>query len=345
MVVPCWTQTDGAVSSLRRGHAELLAHHEALAVIIVDGRRSSGRAACRATASRSCCGQHVDLARLQRGEAVLGRERHELDLVRVVEDRGRDGAAKSTSKPVQLPLSSGTPKPARPGLEPQISWPRCLMVSSVAASRRSSRRARGCAESRCKRLCVFMIRTSLSWPGGIIRRRRLVAGIPAGCISRGLRRAHRQAVRRPAAVASRSSRMPAIAASADPSGLTWTGADRKVRPTFAKAVTMKKITKSRARRVRRGHPPRPRRARPRELITASSTRRSIAARRCSTPTVERPASARRATPTDAAARRPPRRWRRLDGDRGAPATVLVPVRPVGRHAPRCSPALRPATIS
>ena len=38
-------------------------------------------------------GQHVDFARLQRGETVLRRQRHELDLVGVVEDRGRDRAA------------------------------------------------------------------------------------------------------------------------------------------------------------------------------------------------------------------------------------------------------------
>ena len=37
--------------------------------------------------------QHVDFARLQGGEAVLGRQRHELDLVGVVEDGGGDGAA------------------------------------------------------------------------------------------------------------------------------------------------------------------------------------------------------------------------------------------------------------
>ena len=37
--------------------------------------------------------QHVDLARLQRGEAVLGGQRDELDLGRIAEDRRGDGAA------------------------------------------------------------------------------------------------------------------------------------------------------------------------------------------------------------------------------------------------------------
>src|SRR4029453_14611447 len=38
-------------------------------------------------------GEHVDLTRLQRGEAVLCRKRHELDLARVVEDGGRNRPA------------------------------------------------------------------------------------------------------------------------------------------------------------------------------------------------------------------------------------------------------------
>src|SRR4029077_14976763 len=47
--------------------------------------------------ARQCPGgvarQHVDLARLQRGEAILGRQRHELDLGRIVEDGRRDRPA------------------------------------------------------------------------------------------------------------------------------------------------------------------------------------------------------------------------------------------------------------
>ncbi|CAH1701960.1 hypothetical protein BOSEA1005_21659 [Hyphomicrobiales bacterium] len=38
----------------------------------------------------------------------------------------------STSRPFQLPWASGTPKPARPVLEPQFRVPRCLTCASVA---------------------------------------------------------------------------------------------------------------------------------------------------------------------------------------------------------------------
>ena len=41
---------------------------------------------------------------------------------------------RSTSKPTQLPLASGAPKPVRPVFEPQISSPRALTSSSVPAA-------------------------------------------------------------------------------------------------------------------------------------------------------------------------------------------------------------------
>src|SRR5260370_34268856 len=40
---------------------------------------------------------------------------------------------RSTSRPVQLPLSSGMPKPGSPGLAPQVRKPFCLTVSRVPA--------------------------------------------------------------------------------------------------------------------------------------------------------------------------------------------------------------------
>src|SRR6202011_2061550 len=40
---------------------------------------------------------------------------------------------KSTSKPVQLPWESGSPKPGSCPFAPQLSTPRCLTVSRVAA--------------------------------------------------------------------------------------------------------------------------------------------------------------------------------------------------------------------
>ena len=54
----------------------------------------------------------------------------------------------STSRPLQDPLSSGRPKPARPGLTPQINWPRAFTWSSVPARAEGRRRAEGRADGR-----------------------------------------------------------------------------------------------------------------------------------------------------------------------------------------------------
>ena len=51
--------------------------------------------------------KHVDLAGLQRREAVGGGQRHELDLGRIVENGRRDGAAEIDVKPGPIALRIG----------------------------------------------------------------------------------------------------------------------------------------------------------------------------------------------------------------------------------------------
>ena len=71
---------------------------------------------------------------LQRGEAILGRQRHELDLGRIVEDGRRD-------RPADVDVEAGpvtrcrprVEKPGRPWLTPQDSMPRSLTVLRVCA--------------------------------------------------------------------------------------------------------------------------------------------------------------------------------------------------------------------
>ncbi len=93
MVVPGWTQTVAPFSLLGALHAELLVHHEALAVVVVDAREVEAERGVAGQRVGRGADQEVDLARLERGEALLGGGRHELDLVGIAEDRGGDGAA------------------------------------------------------------------------------------------------------------------------------------------------------------------------------------------------------------------------------------------------------------
>ena len=92
-MVPCWVQIEAPFSSLAEADAELLADHEALAVEVVDRREVEAELRVARHRRGRVAGQDVHLARLERGEAVLGGERNEANLGRVVEDGGRDGAA------------------------------------------------------------------------------------------------------------------------------------------------------------------------------------------------------------------------------------------------------------
>ena len=129
----------GAVQLLGALHAELLVHHEALAVIVVDaGEVEAERGVARQRPGRGA-GQQVDLARLQRGEALLGGGRHVLDLVGIAEDRGGDGAAgvDVEARPLALAVGGGEACDAGADAADQ-RLPRALMASrSLPAIRRT----------------------------------------------------------------------------------------------------------------------------------------------------------------------------------------------------------------
>ena len=122
-----------AVQLLGRGDAELLADHEALAVEVVDGREVEAELRVARHGRGRVAGQHVHLARLERGEAVLGGERNEAHLGRVVEDGGRDGAAEIDVEtgPVALGIRAGRSR-REPLFEPQVRKPFCFTLLSVA---------------------------------------------------------------------------------------------------------------------------------------------------------------------------------------------------------------------
>jgi len=76
----------------RRVDAELLAHHEALTVVIIHAGEEHAAGLARQRPG-GVADQHVDLARGEDGRPVLRVDRQVFDLVRVVEDRGGDRAA------------------------------------------------------------------------------------------------------------------------------------------------------------------------------------------------------------------------------------------------------------
>ena len=84
----------GVVELQRRAHLQRFTHHEALTVVEVDGGEVEPERGVARQRPGRIARQHVDLAGLQGGEAILRGQRHELDLGRIVEDRRGDGAAK-----------------------------------------------------------------------------------------------------------------------------------------------------------------------------------------------------------------------------------------------------------
>ncbi len=83
----------GAVEIVDRLHAERLLHHDALAVIVVDDGEDEAELGVARHRPGGVAREHVDLARLQRGEALLGVERGVLHLGGVAEDRRGDRLA------------------------------------------------------------------------------------------------------------------------------------------------------------------------------------------------------------------------------------------------------------
>ena len=68
-------------------------HHEALAVVVGDAGEVQAERGIARQRPGGVARQHVDLARLQRGEALLRVQRHELDLGAVTQHGGGNGAA------------------------------------------------------------------------------------------------------------------------------------------------------------------------------------------------------------------------------------------------------------
>ena len=98
----------------RRIHLQRFAHHEALAVVVIDGGEIDAERGCRATWSRWCCAtarrSRPVCSAVMRSDAVSGTN---LTLVGSLKIAAAMARQKSTSKPVQLPCGSGRPKPAK----------------------------------------------------------------------------------------------------------------------------------------------------------------------------------------------------------------------------------------
>ncbi len=92
MVVPGRTQTVAPLSSLALLIAELLRHHEALAVVVVDGHEVQAELGLTGQGAGRVAGQHVDLARLQGGETLLCGQGDILDLTGIAENGSGHGA-------------------------------------------------------------------------------------------------------------------------------------------------------------------------------------------------------------------------------------------------------------
>src|SRR5689334_8788278 len=103
-----------AVHLLGARDAQLLRDHEALAVVVVDAGEDDPERRVARQRPGAVAREDVDLARLQRSEALLRVERNELDLVGVVQDRGGDRLAEIDVEAGPLALAVGV-REARPG--------------------------------------------------------------------------------------------------------------------------------------------------------------------------------------------------------------------------------------
>src|SRR5262245_20828297 len=83
----------GAIELLGRFYPNRLFHHEALAIVIVDAPENETQRAVTRDGPGRVADQHVDLAPLQGGDALLGGGGYVFDLARIAKYRGRDGFA------------------------------------------------------------------------------------------------------------------------------------------------------------------------------------------------------------------------------------------------------------
>ena len=99
----------GAREFKRRGDLVLLAHHEALAVVVVHGGEVEAERCIARHGPCGVAGEQIRFLGLERGEAVLGRERYEFHLGRIIKNRRGDSAADFDveTAPVALLISDG----------------------------------------------------------------------------------------------------------------------------------------------------------------------------------------------------------------------------------------------
>ena len=138
----------GAVQLLGALHAELLGHHEALAVVVGDGREIEPQRGVARERDRRVVGQQVDFARLQRGEALLRGQPDILDLLGIAEDGGRDGAADIDVEAGPFALAVGQHEARRAGADAAEQRPRELdrveILAGHGAGRKHGRGKPGC---------------------------------------------------------------------------------------------------------------------------------------------------------------------------------------------------------
>jgi hypothetical protein len=142
VVVPVWCRPKRR--QLERGvHAERLADHEALAVIVVDASEVETELRVAAHGPGRVARQDVDLAGLQRGEALLGRQRAELHSGASPKTAAATPRQRSTSIPDQSPASFGRRSRRGPG-DAALDESLCLdIIESCGGSSRGSHASNG----------------------------------------------------------------------------------------------------------------------------------------------------------------------------------------------------------
>ena len=99
---------DRGVVELERGiYFQRFAHHKSLAVVEIHRRKVDAEGGIALHGPGGVARQDVDLAGLQRREAVGGNERHEFDLGRIVENCGGEGPAEIDVKSGPVALRIG----------------------------------------------------------------------------------------------------------------------------------------------------------------------------------------------------------------------------------------------
>ena len=137
----------GAVQLLGALHAELLVHHEALAIVVVDAGEVEAEGGVARQGVGRGANQKIHFARLQGGEALLRGGRDELDLVGIAKDRRGDGAADIDIDTGPLALAVGSSKPGDAGADATEELPACLdsveLLASVRRRGDTGQRGRG----------------------------------------------------------------------------------------------------------------------------------------------------------------------------------------------------------